>query len=85
MAKIICNDGTEEYLKPGDASAKVAAGEAKFPVDPYAGYGNTYSTRQMVAASPEKKVKRKRRTKAEMEADNDAADIEKLKASADED
>ena len=80
MAKIICNDGTEEYLSPGAARAKVAAGEAKF-----AQYVPTYSTRQMVAATPEKKVKRKRRTKAEIEADNDAADIEKLKATDDED
>ena len=76
MAKIICNDGTEEYLSPGAARAKVAAGEASFPPDPHAGYGNTYSTRQMVAEPV--KAKRKRRTKAEMEADNDAADLEKL-------
>jgi hypothetical protein len=70
MAKIILNDGTEEYLSPGAARAKVSAGEAKFaqPVP-------TYSTRQIVAETPkaEKKVKRKRRTKAEIEADKAAA------------
>ena len=70
MAKIILNDGTEEYLSPGAARAKVSAGEAKFaqPVP-------TYSTRQIVAEAPkaEKKVKRKRRTKAEIEADKAAA------------
>ena len=70
MAKIICNDGTEEYLSPGAAQAKVAAGEARFPDDPHSGYGNTYSTRQMVAEKPKKeKKRRKRRTKAEIEAD----------------
>ena len=79
MAKIICNDGTEEYLSPGAARAKVSAGEAKF-----AQAVPTYSTRQMVAATPEKKVKRKRRTKAEIEADNDAADLEKLTDDANE-
>ena len=65
MAKIILNDGTEEFLSPGAARAKVTAGEAKFaqPVP-------TYSTRQMVAESPKvEKVKRKRRTKAEIEAE----------------
>jgi len=81
MAKIICNDGTEEYLSPGAAQAKVAAGEAVF-----AQGVPTYSTRHMVAEKPkEKKVKRKRRTKAEIEADNDAADIEKLKSAGDAD
>jgi hypothetical protein len=69
MAKIICNDGTEEYLTPGAARAKVAAGEAVFPkAIP------TYTTRHMVAAPIEEvKVKRKRRSKAEMEADAAAA------------
>lgn len=60
MAKIILNDGTEEYLSPGAARAKVAAGEAKF-----AQFVPTYSTRQMVAEPV--KAKRKRRTKAEIE------------------
>jgi len=70
MAKIILNDGTEEFLSPGAARAKVAAGEAVF-----AQAVPNYSTRQMVAAKPEvKKVKRKRRTKAEIEADKAAAD-----------
>jgi len=73
MAKIILNDGTEEYLSPGEARKKVAAGEAVF-----AQAVPTYSTRQMVAetASAQQKVKRKRRTKAEMaddaEPDGDA-------------
>jgi len=66
MAKIILNDGTEEFLSPGEARKKVVAGEATF-----AQYVPTYSTRQMVA-EPVKK-KRKRRTKAEIEADEAAA------------
>ena len=76
MAKIILEDGTEEFLSPAAARAKVVAGEARFPEDPHAGYGKRcYKTRQMVAETPkvEKKVKRKRRTKAEIEADNAAA------------
>ncbi len=67
MAKIILNDGTEEYLSPGAARAKVAAGEAKF-----AQAVPMYSTRQMVADTG--KTKRKRRTKAEIAADEAAAD-----------
>lgn len=74
MAKIILNDGTEEFLSPGAARAKVAAGEATMAQEI-----PTYSTRQMVA-EPIKK-KRKRRTKAEIEADEAAAAEE----SADED
>ena len=68
MAKIILTDGTEEYLAPGAARAKVAAGEAVFaqPVP-------MYSTRQMTAQPPIKQ-KRKRRTKAEIEADKAASD-----------
>jgi hypothetical protein len=69
MAKIICTDGTEEYLSPGAATAKVAAGEASWPKT----QDNKYSTRQMVAAPVEVK-KRKRRTKAEMEAAQAEAD-----------
>ena len=67
MAKIILNDGTEEYLSPGAAKAKVAAGEAVFaqPVP-------MYTTRQMVAQPV--KTKRKRRTKAEIEADKAGSD-----------
>jgi hypothetical protein len=61
MTKIICKDGTEEFLSPGAARKKVATGEAVFDQ-----YIPTYSTRQIVADTP-KKVKRKRRTKAEME------------------
>ncbi len=60
MAKIILNDGTEEYLSPGEARAKVNAGEAVF-----AQGVPTYSTRQMVAEKP--KAKRKPRKKAKPE------------------
>ena len=70
MAKIVLNDGTEEWLSPGEARLKVAAGEAVYDqVIP------TYSTRQMVA-EPVKKPKRKRRTKAEMEADKAAEEAD---------
>lgn len=68
MAKIILNDGTEEYLSPGAARAKVIAGEAVF-----AQAIPMYTTRQMVAEAPVKK-KRKRRTKAEIEAESREAD-----------
>ena len=71
MAKIILTDGTEEYLSPGDAYKKVAAGEAVF-----AQAVPTYSTRQMVAETVQPKVKRKRRTKAEIEADEATDDID---------
>ena len=70
MAKVILEDGTEEYLSPGDAYKKVAAGEAVF-----AQAVPTYSTRQMVAETAVKpKVKRKRRTKADIEAASDEAE-----------
>ena len=65
MAKIILNDGTEEFLAAGPARKKVAAGEAVF-----AQGVPEYSTRQLVAESPkEVKPKRKRRTKAQIAAD----------------
>lgn len=65
MAKIILKDGTEEYVAPGVARAKVAAGEAS-----YAPVGLQYPTRMMKAEVAEPvKPKRKRRTKAEIEAD----------------
>jgi hypothetical protein len=67
MAKIICNDGTEEYLSPAAARAKVAAGDAVF-----AQAVPMYSTRQMVAAPAEVK-RRKRRSRAEIDADEAAA------------
>jgi hypothetical protein len=70
MAKIILNDGTEAYLSPGEARAKVAAGEAVF-----AQAVPMYSTRQMTAEQPAK-AKRKRRTKAEMEAAESEAECE---------
>ena len=66
MAKIILTDGTEEFLSPGAARKKVATGEATF-----AQAVPMYSTRQMVAEPT--KAKRKRRTKAEIEADEAAA------------
>ena len=72
MAKIILKDGTEEYLSPAAARAKVIAGEAVF-----AQAVPTYSTRQMFAetAAVKPKVKRKRRTKAEIaEAESDEAE-----------
>ena len=70
MTKIVCNDGTEEFLSPGAAHKKVAAGEAVF-----AQGVPTYSTRRMVAEAPKAaKPKRKRRTKAEIEADKAAVE-----------
>ena len=65
MTKIVLTDGTEEFLSPGAAREKVAAGEATYP--------GVYKTRQMVA-DVEQRGKRKRRTKAEIEADKASAD-----------
>lgn len=75
MAKIILNDGTEEFLSPGAARTKVAAGEAVF-----AQAVPTYSTRQLVAEEPKEapKKKRKRRTKAEIDAEKAADESESV-------
>jgi hypothetical protein len=68
MAKIILKNGKEEFVSAGEARAKVQAGEASWPKPaPY------YSTRQLTAETPEKPV-RKRRTKAEIEADQAESD-----------
>jgi hypothetical protein len=62
MAKLILNDGTEEYVSTREARRRVQAGEGKMAqVWPH------YMTREIVAEPV--KVKRKRRTKAEMEAE----------------
>jgi hypothetical protein len=62
MTKIILADGSPEFVSPRAAREKVASGEATFPeATPM------YSTRQIVAEPV--KVKRKRRSKAEMEFD----------------
>ncbi len=65
MAKIILKDGTEEYLSPGAAEAKVRSGAAVW------GEGvPMYSTRQIVANTPKiipeaPKRRRKRKPKVE--------------------
>ena len=62
MAKLILNDGTEEYVSTREARRRVQAGEGKMAqVWPH------YMTREIVAEPV--KVKRKRRTKKEMEAE----------------
>ena len=86
MAKIILNDGTEEFLSPAAARAKVTAGEGRFPPDPHNGMGagTTYKTRQLVAETPKaetpkaEKPKRKRRTKAQIAADEAKAEEVKV-------
>ena len=62
MAKVIYKDGTEEFMSPAAARQAVAEGKGQL-VETY----HTYSTRQMVAEPV--KTKRKRRTKAEIEAE----------------
>lgn len=79
MTKIVLKDGTEEYLSPGAARAKVAAGEATFDQ-----FVPTYSTRQVVAEVPAK-AKRKRRSKAEIEADKRREEETSTECDADED
>tara|TARA_R110000822_G_scaffold155168_1_gene294959 strand:- start:1756 stop:1962 length:207 start_codon:yes stop_codon:yes gene_type:complete len=67
MTKIVCNDGTEEFLSPGAAHKKVAAGEAVF-----AQGVPMYSTRQLTAESPKATPKTKAKKK-EQPQDDDAA------------
>ena len=76
MAKIILNDGTEEFLSPGAAQAKVTAGEAKW------GQGvPMYSTRQLVAEPVEPvKKRRKRKAKPEVIPEEPAAEPEQVDA-----
>lgn len=77
MAKIILNDGTEEFLSPVACRTKINAGEAKWPQEYLTREMVAGNNRQMTAEPPkqeEVKTKRKRRTKAEIEADKAAAD-----------
>ena len=74
MTKIILEDGTEEFVSPGEARKRCESGEAKMVQ-----FVPTYTTREL-RASPvkeEAKPKRKRRTKAEIEADEAAAESAK--------
>ena len=86
MTKIVLADGSEEEVSPGEARARVAAGEATYYVTASMASAQSmssqrYKTRQLVAEKPKKK--RKRRTKAEIEAD-EAAAAEAKECSADE-
>ncbi len=73
MAKVILEDGSEEYLAPRIAREMVSSGKAKFPE-----FDSVYQTRELKAE--QKKPKRKRRTKAEIEAAKEA----ELESSEDE-
>ena len=80
MAKIILNDGSEEYLSPGAAGAKVAAGEAR-----WAQGVPMYSTRQLVAEPAKKRRKRKPKPEPEpVEAEEVTPATEPDKVDADE-
>jgi hypothetical protein len=85
VTKIVLTDGSEENVSPGEARAKVAAGEATYYVTTALASAQSmssqYKTRQMTAEPPKKK--RKRRTKAEIEAD-EAAAAEATECPADE-
>jgi len=74
MAKIILTDGTEQYLSPGEAHAKVQAGEASFaPRVP------AYSTRQLVAEPVKKRRKRKPKVEEEIpEAEPEQVDADEV-------
>lgn len=76
MAKIILNDGTEEFLSPGAAHAKVYAGEAKWPTA-----DQMYTTRQLVA-EPVKKTRKRKPKKVEPEEVK--AEAEPIQVDADE-
>ena len=80
MAKIILKDGTEEFLSPGAAQAKVAAGEAV-----WAQGVPMYSTRQLVAAPVnaepvKKRRKRKPKPVEEVIPEEPAAEPEQVEA-----
>ena len=85
MAKIILNDGTEEYLSPGDAQAKVSAGEAV-----WAQGVPMYSTRQMVAAPTRQivaepvKPRRKRKPKKDEVLETEEEKVETNQVDTDE-
>ena len=71
MAKIILNDGTEEFLSTGEARAKVSAGEAT-----WAQGVPMYSTRQLVAEPPVKKRRKRKPKKAEPVIEEEAVEEE---------
>jgi hypothetical protein len=68
MTKIILTNGKEEFCSAGRAREKVSAGEATWPHTPL------YTTRQMVADVPEKKVRKKKAKAEEEQADSDEAE-----------
>jgi len=73
MAKIILKDGTEEFLSPGAAQAKVTAGEAV-----WAQGVPMYSTRQLVAEPVKKRRKRKPKPVEEVVPEEPAVEPEQV-------
>jgi len=73
MAKIILNDGTEEYLSPGAAQAKVSAGEAV-----WAQGVPMYSTRQLVAEPVKTRRKRKPKKAVIVEPEEEKVEPEQV-------
>ena len=73
MAKIILKDGTEEFLSPGAAQAKVTAGEAV-----WAQGVPMYSTRQLVAEPVKKRSKRKPKPVEEVVPEEPAVEPEQV-------
>lgn len=80
MAKIILKDGTQEYVSPGEARARVAAGEADLaPRTP------VYSTRELVAEPASKRRKRKPKAEPEpVEVEEPTPEAEAEQVDADE-
>ena len=75
MAKIILNNGTEEFLSPGAAQAKVAAGEAVWSQGV-----PMYSTRQLVAEPVKKRRKRKPKPVEEVIPEEPTVEPEQVEA-----
>ena len=75
MAKIILKDGTEEFLSPGAAQAKVTAGEAV-----WAQGVPMYSTRQLVAEPVKKRRKRKPKPVEEVIPEEPTVEPEQVEA-----
>ena len=73
MAKIILNDGTEEFLSPGAAQAKVSAGEAV-----WAQGVPMYSTRQLVAEPVKTPRKRKPKKAVIVEPEEEKVEPEQV-------
>jgi len=61
MTIVIKNDGESVALTPGAARRMVQAGEASYPTFKLCGKGGQYLTREMVAETPKKRGRPKKK------------------------